>query len=87
MSKPRILIVEDKRVTAEHLRSALTGMGYEAEWIASTGEQAVSLALDLRPDLILMDIMLAGAMDGIEAAQMIRFRVDTPVVFLSSVLQ
>ena len=84
MYKPRILIVEDKRVTAEHLRSALTGMGYEAEWIVSTGEEAVSQAMELRPDLILMDIMLAGEIDGIEAAQTIRSSIGAPIVFLSA---
>lgn len=84
MSKPRILIVEDKRVTAEHLRAALTGMGYEAEWIVPTAEEAVNLARDLKPDLILMDIMLAGEMDGVEAAQQIKSSIDIPIVFLSA---
>ncbi len=84
MSKKKILIVEDRRVTARHLQSALNSLGYEAEWVVDSGEEAITKAKDLDPDLILMDVMLAGAIDGIEAARIIHGAQDIPVIFLSA---
>lgn len=84
MDKPRILIVEDQGVTAEHLKLCLTGFGYETECIVSTAEEAIERAEQLQPDLILMDIMLHGAMDGIEAAEKIHSLQDTPIVYLTA---
>ena len=68
MSDAKILIVEDEAVTGMDIRRSLTEMGYSVCGIAMTGEQAVRKAGEMHPDLILMDIMLAGKMNGVEAA-------------------
>jgi PAS domain S-box-containing protein len=81
---PRILIVEDQTVTARHLQSTLEGFGYETGKAARTGEEAVKRAEELSPDLVLMDIMLAGDMDGVQAADRIRSRLDVPIIFLTA---
>lgn len=83
-NKPRILVVEDEAIVARDIVQQLTDLGYAPVGIASLGEQAIQLATELRPDLVLMDIQLAGAMDGIEAAQHIRSQLALPVVFLTA---
>jgi diguanylate cyclase (GGDEF)-like protein/PAS domain S-box-containing protein len=84
MTRPRILVVEDEAVVALDIRVQLSGHGYEPVGHASRGEQAIALAGTLHPDLVLMDIRLGGAMDGIEAAGVIRARHGIPVVFLTA---
>lgn len=84
MTKPRILVVEDEAVVALDIRVQLAGHGYEPVGHAIRGEQAIALTGSLLPDLILMDIRLGGAMDGIEAAAIIRARHAIPVVFLTA---
>ena len=69
MSKNRILIVEDERVVAEELRQSLTAQGYDVVGVAHSGEQAISQGGERSPDLVVMDIVLSGGMDGITAAQ------------------
>lgn len=78
-----ILIVEDEALLAEDLELSLKNLGYRVGGTVSTGEKAVKLAKDLRPDLILMDIKLSGDIDGIDAADRIRTGFDIPVVYLS----
>ncbi len=82
--KPRILIVEDESVVARDLMQQLTELGYEPVGHAITGVQAIALAGQLRPSLVLMDIKLVGEMDGITAAQAIREQFSLPVVFLTA---
>jgi diguanylate cyclase (GGDEF)-like protein/PAS domain S-box-containing protein len=82
--KSRILIVEDEGIVARDIQAQLKDLGYESVGHATRGEEAVALAGQLRPDLILMDIQLAGAMDGIAAAQAICTQFALPVVFLSA---
>jgi PAS domain S-box-containing protein len=84
MHKSRILVVEDESIVAEHLQKILAQLGYEAGHSAATGEEAVELAEQIRPDLVLMDIMLAGDMDGIQAADRIRSRMQVPVIYLTA---
>lgn len=79
-----ILITEDEQLVAQDLKLTLEGFGYNVAGIAQSGEQAIQLAKKVRPDLILMDIFLAGAMTGIQAADEIRSRLDIPVIFLTS---
>ncbi len=79
----RILIVEDEAILAEDLGLSLKNLGYVVKGKVSTGEEAVKLAETLRPDLILMDIKLQGDIDGIEAADQIRKRLDIPVIYLT----
>jgi len=68
MAHTRVLVVEDEQIVAEDLKMTLEDLGYVVVGIASSGERAIDLADSERPDLILMDIMLAGEMDGISAA-------------------
>jgi len=84
MSKPAILIVEDEAIISADIANKLRGLGYEVVGSTDTGEEAVKLARQLRPSLVLMDIRLAGAMDGITAADEIRRECQLPVVFLSA---
>lgn len=86
MSKARILIVEDEGIVALDLQNRLINSGYSVCGIISTGEEAVQRAKTERPDLVLMDIKLAGKMDGIEAARQIYADADSsiPVIYLSA---
>jgi len=84
MSETKILVVEDEAITGMDIRRSLTEMGYSVVAIATTGELAVRKAGELHPDLILMDIMLAGKMNGIEAAEKIKESLRIPVVYLSA---
>ena len=84
MNKPRILIVEDEAIVARDIRQQLLQLGYDPVANIARGEEAVALAGELHPDLVLMDIHLAGKMDGIAAAQAIRERFALPVVFLAA---
>jgi response regulator RpfG family c-di-GMP phosphodiesterase len=84
MGKARIMVVEDERITAEIIKIALQKLGYSVSSVVASGEQAIIKAKEERPDLILMDIVLQGEMDGIEAAQQIRLQNNIPVIYLSS---
>ncbi|BBD07307.1 HD domain-containing phosphohydrolase [Desulfovibrio ferrophilus] len=84
MSCLRILVVEDESIVAMDIRHRLSKLGYEIVGEVETGEDAVRLAAELLPDLVLMDIMLAGEMDGVQAAAEIHSRVDLPIVYLSA---
>jgi PAS domain S-box-containing protein len=83
-SAGKIIVVEDEVVIALRLQRRLTSMGYDIAGIAYTGEEAVEKAKILQPDLILMDIMIPGKLDGIEAAKIIKADLDIPVVFLTA---
>ena len=80
----KILVVEDEAVIALRLQKRLSEMGYDVPDIAYTGEEAVEKAGCLRPDLILMDVMIPGKLDGIDAAKMIKTEFDIPVIFLTA---
>src|SRR5512138_3812200 len=84
MTGIRVLITEDEAIVAKDLQHRLQDMGYEVLGISSRGEDAIVLADKYRPDLCLMDIHLAGEMDGIQAAQEIRTRFAIPVVYLTA---
>ncbi len=84
MAKKRIMIVEDENVVARDIEDSLKSLEYEVPYIASSGEKAIEKALQIRPDLILMDIVLKGKMDGMEAAKQIRSKLDIPVVYLTA---
>jgi two-component system cell cycle sensor histidine kinase/response regulator CckA len=84
MNKTSILIVENEAIVAADLANKLKRLGYEVAGIAVGGEEALALAGDLRPQLILMDIRLEDSIDGIEAAEMIRGRHDIPVIYLTA---
>ena len=81
--KARILVVEDERVVAEHVANILRNFGYDVIAVVSSGEDAVKIAEKKLPDLVLMDIMLEGDMNGIEATGQVRSRFGIPVVYLT----
>ncbi len=84
MAQTRILIAEGEPQVARDLQRQLSELGYEPLADTALAESAVQLAEEQRPDLVLMDIHLEGEMDGIAAAQIIRDRLDLPVVFLAA---
>ncbi|MGB9936363.1 MAG: response regulator [Methanobacterium sp.] len=84
MENIKIIVVEDERITAEDIKDALESTGYQVPGIASSGEDAIKKAEEFLPDLMLMDIMLEGEMDGIEAAEQIRERFGIPVIYLTA---
>ncbi|MBI3271334.1 MAG: response regulator [Planctomycetes bacterium] len=84
MESARILVVEDEGVVALDLQQRLQRMGHTVAGHASDGREAVALAARLGPDLILMDIRLDGAPDGIEAAEAIRTGSCVPIVYLTA---
>ena len=84
MSSSRILIVEDEGIIAKDIQNTLNRSGYSVIGIASSGEEAIKKAMEIHPDIVLMDIVLEGAMDGVEAAEYIRDHFDIPVVYLTA---
>jgi len=82
--KKRILIVEDEVIIARDIQSKLRELGYDTLPIVSSGEEAIEKAGELKPDLILMDIVLNGEIDGIEAAGRIGRFFNIPVVYLTA---
>jgi PAS domain S-box-containing protein len=83
-AKRSILVVEDDAVTARGLQRSLRRMGYGVLEIASSADRAIDLALEHKPDLILMDVQLDAEADGIEAAISIRSRSNIPIIFLAA---
>ena len=79
----KIMIVDDEAVITTQLEERLTSMGYEVAGMASSGEESIEMAQRLKPDLILMDIVMRGKIDGIAAAQIIKEKQDIPVIFLT----
>jgi diguanylate cyclase (GGDEF)-like protein/PAS domain S-box-containing protein len=84
MEAARILIVEDERIISLDLKHRLEQFGHSVVGIVSTAREAIAQTDSLKPDIILMDIMLGGEMDGIEAADEIRHTHPIPVVFVTA---
>lgn len=84
MKKTQILVVEDEGIIAKDLQSMLRKLGYDVPATVGTGEKAIATALANQPDLILMDINLRGAMDGVQAATTISTQQDVPIVYLTA---
>jgi two-component system cell cycle sensor histidine kinase/response regulator CckA len=84
MSKGRIVVVEDETIVARDIQATLRSFGYEVPEIVTSGEEAIQAAFRLNPDLMVMDIMIKGAMDGVDAAEIIRSQFNIPVVYLTA---
>jgi two-component system, response regulator PdtaR len=82
---PSILIVEDEALVASYIRAVLEESGFIIAGVASSGPEAISLVAAGPPDLALVDIKLAGPMDGIEVAELMRARFNVYSIFLSGV--
>lgn len=84
MQEKSILIVEDEGVVALSIQATLTKMGYKVIGIAVTGNEAIALAVQYKPDVILMDIHIKGDMDGIQTTEKLNEITDIPVIFLTA---
>jgi two-component system, cell cycle sensor histidine kinase and response regulator CckA len=80
----RILIVEDEQIVSADLEGKLALMGQRVVGIAASGEEALALAEQLKPDLVLMDIRLQGEMDGTEAARRIQRSIGAAIIFITA---
>lgn len=79
-----ILIVEDDQIIAADLRLKVQALGHQVIGIAISGEEAVGLAVQFKPDLVLMDIQLDTAMTGGDAARMIQERTGASIIFVTA---
>jgi PAS domain S-box-containing protein len=79
-----VLVVEDELIEAEDIRETLGKLGYAVDRIVRSGESALDILKTSHPDLVLMDIHLAGALDGIDTAEQIHTLYTIPVIFLTS---
>jgi PAS domain S-box-containing protein/putative nucleotidyltransferase with HDIG domain len=84
MDKIKILIVEDESLVARDIENMAASLGYEVCGIASTGEQATEMAARHRPDLMLMDVVIKGKLDGISAAEEIWEAFHIPVIYVTA---
>ena len=80
---PKIMIVDDDVITVTELTEALRSSGYEIGSTAESGEEAIKIAKKTSPDVVLMDIVMPGEIDGIKAAKQIRTELNIPVIFLT----
>jgi PAS domain S-box-containing protein len=83
MSEVKILLVEDESIEAMDIKRTLESFGFKVPYIASNGEEALKKVLEIMPDLILMDIILKGQIDGIDVASKIK-KLNIPVIFLTA---
>ena len=84
MSKVNVLVVEDESIVSKDIQYSLKKLGYNVIGAAATGEKAIELATELKPDIILMDIMLKGDITGIEASAEIKEKLQIPIIFLTA---
>jgi two-component system cell cycle sensor histidine kinase/response regulator CckA len=84
MNSTRILVVEDEQIVSKDIQLRLKRFGYEIVGAVASGEDAIALAKDTRPDLVMMDVMLKGDMMGTEAAAVIHREYDIPVIYLTA---
>ena len=83
----RILIVEDEQLVAADLEDKLTRLGYDVVGMAASGPDALRLASEEDPELVLMDVRLQGSMDGIETAKRLKNITLAPVIFVTAFAQ
>ncbi|KXS46308.1 MAG: response regulator receiver protein [Methanohalophilus sp. T328-1] len=85
MKSGGILVVEDEMIVAMGIKLKLEEMGYTVCGIVADGQTAINMASHLKPDLILMDIVLKGNIDGIEAAKVIKQKLAPHFIFLTGI--
>ena len=81
-SKLRFLIAEDDFIIAMGIKQKVEELGFEVVSMASTALEAITRTVFDKPDIILMDVLLSGSLDGIEAARIISYKNKIPVIFL-----
>ena len=82
-NKKRVLIVEDDMIISLVIENMVKELGHEVVGKATSGDEAINLASEHKPDLVLMDIRLKGEMDGIEAVTIIKNKIETAVIYLT----
>jgi len=80
----KILVVEDEGIVAKDIENRLNKFGYHVCGIVATGEEAIARVEELKPDLLLIDIRLQGAMDGIAVAQIVHYNFEIPIIYLTA---
>lgn len=83
MLEVKILLVEDESIEAMDIKKTLESFGFKVPYVASSGEEALEKAIEIMPDLILMDIIIRGQIDGIDVASKIK-KLNIPVIFLTA---
>jgi len=80
----KILVVEDEGIVAEDIFQSLENMGYKVPKVVSSGQEAIQKIPDLQPDIVLMDIVLRGTLNGIETSKRIKKQFDIPIIYLTA---
>ncbi len=80
----KLMLADDEAVITTQLERRLSTMGYDVVGTASSGEESIDLARELKPAMVLMDIVMPGRLDGIDAAEIIRNELDIPIIFLTA---
>ncbi|MBI2257939.1 MAG: response regulator [Flavobacteriia bacterium] len=84
MNPVNVLVVEDESIVSKDIQHSLKKLGYNVVGAAATGEKALELVRSEGPDIVLMDIMLKGSMNGIEVSEVIKKEFNLPVIFLTA---
>jgi signal transduction histidine kinase len=84
MAEAKILVVEDERIVALHLKQQLVRLGYQVAAVVASGDRALQQVAESQPDVVLMDIHIEGGMDGIETAKLIPPELRIPVIYLTA---
>lgn len=84
MAPVKVMVVEDERIVALHLKQQLSKLGYDVVSVAYSGEQALRLIASAPPDIVLMDIRIDGDLDGIETATRIPSELHLPIIYLTA---
>jgi len=84
MDKLNIFIVEDESIVAKDIQNSLTKLGYNVVGFANNGKDAIDKITELKPDLVLMDIMIKGPLTGIEVSEKIKEKMNIPIIFLTA---
>lgn len=84
MTKANVLVVEDEFIVSKDIQSSLKKLGYHVVGAAPSGEKALEILESEQPDVVLMDIMLKGEMNGIETAEIVKNQYSIPVIYLTA---
>lgn len=84
MTIKKIMVVEDENIIALDIKNRLESLGYFVSAVVPSGEEAIRIVTEVKPDLVLMDIVLRGDIDGMQAAETIYRKFNIPVIFLTS---
>jgi two-component system, response regulator PdtaR len=83
-AKGKVLVAEDENIIALDIKKTLEKSGYEVTSINSTAVNVIQKVETEKPDVILMDIMLRSSLDGIEAAKIIHYKYNIPIIYLTA---